>query len=151
MIDILWYMAKSGIAGSWGKMIHNFLSNWNTDFQHGCTSLQTHRQWRSVPRTPHPLQHKSIFVFRKFSILFWLPWGFVGLGAVCGQTVLGFFFLEFRSLLYFYGDLCFLIVAIFIMFFFFLSDWYGECTGFDFINLFIYYSLFELDSPLNMM
>jgi hypothetical protein len=41
------YMARSGIAGSSG----------NTDFQSGCTSLQSHQQWRSVPLSPHPQQH----------------------------------------------------------------------------------------------
>jgi hypothetical protein len=43
------YMLRSGIAGSSGSTMSNFLSNQQTDFQSGCTSLQSHQQWRSVP------------------------------------------------------------------------------------------------------
>jgi hypothetical protein len=51
------YIPKSGIAVSSGRSISNFLRNLQTDFQNGCTSLQSHRQWRSVPLSPHPPQH----------------------------------------------------------------------------------------------
>ena len=43
------YMTSSGIAGSLGRTISNFLRNHQIDFQSGCTSLQSHQQWRSVP------------------------------------------------------------------------------------------------------
>jgi len=48
------YMSKRGIAGSLGSVMSNVLRNLQTDFQNGCTSLQTHQQWRSVPLPPHP-------------------------------------------------------------------------------------------------
>jgi len=48
------YMPKRGIAGSSGSSMSNFLRILQTDFQNGCTSLQSHQQWRSVPVSPHP-------------------------------------------------------------------------------------------------
>jgi hypothetical protein len=51
------YMPRRGIAGSSGSTMSNFLKNRQTDFQSGCTSLQSHQQWRSVPFSPHPRQH----------------------------------------------------------------------------------------------
>jgi hypothetical protein len=51
------YMPRRGIAGSSGSTMSNFLRNRQTDFQSGCTSLQSHQQWRSVPLSPHPPQH----------------------------------------------------------------------------------------------
>ena len=53
----LGYMPRSGIAGSSGGTMSNFLRNRQTDFQSGCISLQPHQQWRSVPLSPQPRQH----------------------------------------------------------------------------------------------
>jgi hypothetical protein len=47
------YRPRRGIAGSSGSTMSNIL----TDFHSGCTSLQSHQQWRSVPHSPHPCQH----------------------------------------------------------------------------------------------
>jgi hypothetical protein len=52
------YMPRiGGISGSSGSTTSNFLRNGQIDFQSGCTSLQTHQQWRNVPLSPHPHQH----------------------------------------------------------------------------------------------
>ncbi|MQL00661.1 DUF3704 domain-containing protein, partial [Escherichia coli] len=38
------YIPKSGIAGSSGRSISNFLRKFQIDFQSGCISLQSHQQ-----------------------------------------------------------------------------------------------------------
>jgi hypothetical protein len=43
------YMPRSGIAGSSGSTMSNFLRNLQNDFQRICTSLQFHQHWTSVP------------------------------------------------------------------------------------------------------
>jgi hypothetical protein len=55
--SIFEYMPKSGIAGSSGRTISNFLRNSQTYFQSGYTSLQSHQQWRSVPLSQYSHQH----------------------------------------------------------------------------------------------
>jgi hypothetical protein len=42
------YIRRSDIAGSSGSTMSNFLRNHQTDFQSGCTSLQSHQLWRRV-------------------------------------------------------------------------------------------------------
>jgi hypothetical protein len=51
------YTPRSGIAGSSGRTVSNFLRNLQTDFQSGCTSFQYHQQWGSVSISPHPRQY----------------------------------------------------------------------------------------------
>ena len=58
----LGYMPKSGIAGSSGSTMSNFLRNRQNDFQSGCISLQPHQQWRSVPLSLQPRQHMLSFL-----------------------------------------------------------------------------------------
>ena len=52
-----WYKPKSAISGSSGRPSSNFLRNLQIDFQSGCTSLQSHQQWKSVPHFLHLHQH----------------------------------------------------------------------------------------------
>ena len=50
------YIPKSGIVGSSGRSISNFLRNLHIDFQSGSKSLQSHQQWSTVLLSTHPLQ-----------------------------------------------------------------------------------------------
>jgi hypothetical protein len=68
------YMPRRGIAGSSGRTMSNFLRNHQTVFHRGCTSLQSHQQWRSVPLSPHPCQHLLSPEFLILAILTGVRW-----------------------------------------------------------------------------
>jgi hypothetical protein len=63
------YMLRSNISGSSDTTISNFLRNHHTDFQCGCTSLQSHQQWRSVLLSLHPRQHMLLLELLILAIL----------------------------------------------------------------------------------
>jgi len=79
------YMPKRGRAGSSGRSISNFPRNCQTDFQVGCTTLQSHQKWRSGPLSPHPCQNVlspevlilAILIGLRWDlrvVLIWFPW-----------------------------------------------------------------------------
>ena len=61
-------------VGSSGSIMSNFLRNLQTDFQSGCTSLQSHQQWRSVPLSPRPHQNLMSPEFLILAILTGVRW-----------------------------------------------------------------------------
>jgi hypothetical protein len=68
------YITRRGIAGSSSSTMSSFLRNRQTDFQSGCTSLQSFQQWRSVPLSLHPCQHLLSPEFLILAILIGVRW-----------------------------------------------------------------------------
>jgi hypothetical protein len=76
------YMPRRGIHGSTCNTMSSFLRNRQTDFQSGCTILQSHKQWRSVPFSPHPHQHLLSPAFLILAILTGVRWN-LGVVLIC--------------------------------------------------------------------
>jgi hypothetical protein len=64
------YMPRSGIVRSSRRTMSNFLRNHQTNFQSGCTSLQSCQEWSSGPLSPQPLQYLLLPEF--FTLVFFL-------------------------------------------------------------------------------
>ena len=68
------YIPRSGITGSKGRSIFDFLRYLHTAYHSGCTSLHPHRQCPRVLRSPHPHQHVLVVDLLMMAILTGVRW-----------------------------------------------------------------------------
>jgi hypothetical protein len=71
------YVSRSGIAKSSGRTISNFVRKHQTDFQNGCTRLQSHQQWSRVPLSLHFHKHLLSHEFLILAILIGVKWNLI--------------------------------------------------------------------------
>ena len=73
-LGFLWVLPRSGIAGSYNGFSPSFWRNLHTIFQSDCINLHSHQEYKSIPISPHPLQHLLFVDILMMAILTGVRW-----------------------------------------------------------------------------
>ena len=129
------YMPRSGIAGSCGSFIPNFFFFKKSPYHlhSDCINLNYHQQCKSIPFSPHPLQHLLFVDFWIAAILTGMRWYLIVVFAFLWQWVMLSIFHVLVSHLYvFFGEMS---VYFFCPFF----DWVTYFSGIELRELLVYF------------